>query len=286
MCSRVGPAVIRQRIELAFDITHWNLGKLMSKQQPSKTADMQNSTQPKVATNAKKENVFLNIGFNIILPILILNKGKKLFGPYLESYFGNVAVTILIIALLFPISYFVYDYYKRSKYNLFSIIGLISVLLTGGIGILEIPTRWFAVKEAAIPLFLGIAVIVSLKTPWPLIRTMLYTPEIIHVDKIHHALKEHDNLSAFDRLLEKCTWLLAVSFFISSLLNYSLARWIVVSPAGTDAFNAEVGKMMAWSWPVIAIPSFLIMIAILWILLSGIRRMTGLKTESILALEE
>ena len=257
----------------------------MSKQQPGKTTEMQNSIQPSTAT-VKKENAFLNIGFNILLPIFILNKGKKLLGDYLEPYFGNVALAVLIIALLFPIAYFVYDYYKRSKYNLFSIIGLISVLLTGGIGILEIPTQWFAIKEAAIPLVLGVAVIISLKTPWPLIRTMLYNPEIIHVDKVNHALTERGNLSAFDKLLKKCTWLLAISFLISSLLNYILARWIVVSPAGTDAFNAEVGRMMTWSGPVIFVPSFLIMLTILWILLAGIRKMTGLDTESILALDD
>ena len=257
----------------------------MSKQQPGKTTEMQNSIQPSTAT-VKKENACLNIGFNILLPIFILNKGKKLLGDYLEPYFGNVALAVLIIALLFPIAYFVYDYYKRSKYNLFSIIGLISVLLTGGIGILEIPTQWFAIKEAAIPLVLGVAVIISLKTPWPLIRTMLYNPEIIHVDKVNHALTERGNLSAFDKLLKKCTWLLAISFLISSLLNYILARWIVVSPAGTDAFNAEVGRMMTWSGPVIFVPSFLIMLTILWILLAGIRKMTGLDTESILALDD
>ncbi|MGK0456798.1 MAG: hypothetical protein ACJAT5_000983 [Lentimonas sp.] len=246
--------------------------------------DMQNSTQVDPST-VKKENVFLNMGFNILIPIFVLNKGQKLLGKHLEPYSDNVAVTILLIALLFPIVYFVYDYYKRAKYNLFSIIGLISVLLTGGIGILEIPTQWFAVKEAAIPFLLGIAVIVSLKTPWPLIRTLLYNPEIINVDKVHHALEEHGKESAFEKLLEKCTWLLALSFLFSSILNYVLARWMVVSPSGTDAFNSEVSKMMFWSWPVIVIPSLLITTAILWTLLSGIRTMTGLSLESTLAIE-
>lgn len=257
----------------------------MSKQQLSKTADMQNPTQSD-PDSVKKENLFLNIGFNILLPIFILSKGKKLFGKYLEPYFDNVAIAILIVALLFPIGYFIYDYFKRSKYNLFSVIGLISILLTGGIGILEIPTKWLAVKEAAVPLFLGIAVIVSLKTPWPLIRTMLYNPEIIHVDKVQQALQAHDKESAFDKLLVKCTWLLAGSFLLSSFLNYVLARRIVVSPSGTDAFNAEFSKMMAWSWPVIVIPSLAITTTILWILLSGIQKMTGLKLESILAIED
>ncbi len=246
---------------------------------------MQNSSQSN-PTSVKKENAFLNIGFNILLPILVLNKGQDLLGKYLEPYFNNVAVVLLIIALLFPIGYFFYDYYKRSKYNLFSIIGLISVLLTGGIGILEIPTKWFAIKEAAIPLCLGLAVIVSLKTPWPLIRTLLYNPELIHVDKVHEALLMHDKESEFEKLLKQCTWLLAFSFLLSSLLNYALARWIVVSPSGTDAFNAEVSKMMAWSWPVIVVPSLVIMMAILWMLLTGIRKMTGLTLESVLAVED
>jgi len=147
---------------------------------------------------------------------------------------------------------------------------------------LEIPTEWFAVKEAAIPLLLGIAVVVSLKTPWPLIRTLLYNPEIMDVDKVHIALQAHASESAFEKLLTKCTWLLALSFLLSGILNYGLARWIVVSPSGTDAFNSEVSKMMAWSWPVIVIPSMAIMMVTLWMLLGGIKKMTGLELDDVL----
>jgi hypothetical protein len=69
---------------------------------------------------------------------------------------------------------------------------------------------------------------------------------------------------------------------LSGVLNYALARWIVVSPSGTDAFNAEVSKMMAWSWPVIVIPSMAIMMVTLGLLLGGIHKMTGLKLEEVL----
>ena len=93
-------------------------------------AEQQHSSAEK-SSPPERENTFLNLGFNILVPILILNKGKDWFGSYLEPYFENVAVGILIIAVAFPVVYFVYDYFKRSKYNLFSILGLISVLLTG-----------------------------------------------------------------------------------------------------------------------------------------------------------
>jgi len=245
----------------------------MAEQQPSSS---ENSTPP------KKENTFLNLGFNILLPILILNKGKAWFGTQLEPFFENVAIGVLLIAVAFPVGYFIYDYFKRSKYNIFSILGLISVLLTGGIGILNIPTEWFAIKEAAIPFLLGIAVVVSLKTPYPLIRTLLYNPEIMNVERVQAALIEHKAEKDFEKLLANCTWLLAASFLLSAVLNFILARWIVVSPSGTDAFNAEVSKMMAWSWIVIAVPSIVIMMVALFKLMGGIKRMTGLELEQVL----
>lgn len=196
--------------------------------------------------------------------------------------FSNPAIGVLIIAILFPVSYFIYDYFKRSKYNLFSILGLISVLLTGGIGIFEISTKWFAIKEAAIPTLLGLATIISLKTPWPLVRTLLFNPDIMDVEKVHTALEEHHSVDKFEGLLVKCTYLLAGSFLLSGILNYILARILVVSPAGTNEFNAEVSKMMFWSWPVIAIPSMIIMMVALWLLMRGIHQMTGLKLDDVL----
>ena len=230
----------------------------------------------------KRENTFLNLGFNLILPILLLNKGKSWFGKYLEPYFENAAVGVLLIALAFPVGYFVYDYVTRKKYNIFSIIGLLSVLLTGGIGILNIPTEWFAVKEAAIPLILGLAVVISLKTPYPLVRTLLYNPEIMNVDRVQTALKEHNAENAFEKLLTTCTWLLAISFLLSAVLNYVLARAIVVSPSGTYDFNSEVSTMMGWSFAVIAIPSMAIMLLALFKLMNGIKRMTGLELEQVI----
>ena len=244
-------------------------------------AEQQPSSSEK-SPPAKRENTFLNLGFNILLPIIILDKGKAWFGSYMETIFENVAVGVLLLAIAFPVGYFIYGYITRKKYNFFSILGLISVLLTGGIGILNIPTEWFAIKEAAIPLLLGLAVVISLKTPYPLIRTLLYNPEIMNVEGVQSALKEHDAEKNFEKLLTTCTWLLAGSFLISAVLNYVLASWIVVSPSGTDKFNAEVSKMMRWSWLVIAVPSIGIMMFTLFKLIRGIKRMTGLGLEQVL----
>ena len=72
------------------------------------------------------------------------------------------------------------------------------------------------------------------------------------------------------------------SFFLSSTLNYILAKMIVMSPSGTEAFNIEVGKMNAISFPVIAVPSMIIMVLSLMYIFRSIRLLTGLTFEEVM----
>jgi len=66
-------------------------------------------------------------------------------------------------------------------------------------------------------------------------------------------------------------------------MNYILASWIVSSPAGSAAFNEELGRLTLLSYPVIAIPSLLMMFAIFYYLWQTIHGMTGLALEEIMA---
>ena len=66
-------------------------------------------------------------------------------------------------------------------------------------------------------------------------------------------------------------------------MNYLLATWIVVSPAGSEAFNEELGRLTLISYPVIAIPSMLMMFAIFYFLWRSIHGLTGLRLEEIMA---
>jgi hypothetical protein len=55
----------------------------------------------------------------------------------------------------------------------------------------------------------------------------------------------------------------------------------VRSPSGTEAFNAELGQLTAWSFPVIALPSMAITLGVMAWLLRGIGRLTGLTLDEI-----
>lgn len=69
-------------------------------------------------------------------------------------------------------------------------------------------------------------------------------------------------------------------------MNYLLAKWIVVSPAGTAEFNEQLGEMTMLSYPVIAIPSMLMLIAIMFYVVKTLTRLTKLNFEQILNAEK
>lgn len=228
----------------------------------------------------KRENMFLNLGFNLLLPIVLLNKGAKWL-PMLSP--GQV----MVIALLFPLGYFAYDWYQRRKYNFLSIIGALSVALTGGIGLLKMGPHVFAIKEAVVPLLLGLAVVASLKTRRPLVRALLYNPDIFNSEKIESHLDDEAKRRAFERLLRLCTWIIAASFLVSAALNYILTRIIVTADprageAAQAAFNAEIGTQYWVSFLVITACTLPLTIFAMVKLFGGIKRLTGLDMEAVL----
>lgn len=224
--------------------------------------------------NTHKPRPMIDLLVSIIIPSIILMKfsGAENLG----------ASNALILALTFPLGWGLFELFKYRQFNFIALLGLVSVLLTGGIGLLKLDPQWLAVKEAAIPGLIGAAVLLSTYTRYPLIRTLLYNPRLLNVDRIRDRLHESDNSEAFETRLQNATYLLSGTFLFSSVMNYSLAKWIVTSPAGSAAFNEELGQMTLLSYPVIAIPSTLMMVAIFYYLWRTINGLTGLKLEEIL----
>lgn len=220
-------------------------------------------------TDTAKPSPLIELAVTLIVPSLIL---MKLSGP---EDLG--AVNALLLALAFPLAWGARDLLMRRKLNLFAALGLVSILLTGGIGLLQLDTQWLAIKEAAIPGLIGLAVAVSAHTRTPLVRVLLFSPTLMNVERIQHSLGQRGNGDAFETRLKAATWMLGGSFFFSAAMNYFLATWIVVSPAGTPAFNEELGRLTLLSYPMIALPSMLIMMAVLYYLTRSIRELAGLK---------
>jgi len=221
----------------------------------------------------RKSNTFLELIVNVVLPSLIL---MKLSSP---EYLGSV--NALVFALSFPIVYGLYELIKFKSFNFISLLGFLSTLLTGGIGLYELDVEWLAIKEAAIPLAIGIVVFLSGFNKKPLIAKMLLNPVIFNLDLIYDSLAKLNNTTVFKSKINRANHYLSMAFVFSACMNYWLAKWIVTSPTGTVEFNEQLGEMTMLSYPVIAVPSLVMLIAILFYVIKVMTNLTGLKLEKL-----
>jgi hypothetical protein len=226
----------------------------------------------------KPENLLVNLVCNILLPTIVLMKfsTEKWLGPM----WG------LVVALAFPVTYGVYDRITRRKTNFLSILGLVSVLLSGGMGLAKVGGLGFAIKDAVLPTLIGLAVLFTLRTKRPLVREMFFNESIVDVPRVEAALAANGKQEQFEALLRRASVWLAVTFIASAPVNFALARYILRSPPGTPEFNAELGKMH-WVGPlVIAVPSMVVMMVVFWKLFAGLAELTGLTQDEIFKAEK
>lgn len=220
----------------------------------------------------KNENFLVNLSLNVIIPSIILSKYSG------DQHLGQVMG--LIIAISFPISYGLWDLAKSKKFNFFSALGLFSVLMTGGIGLLNLDRSWMVAKETGIPLIMGIVVFVSNYLKKPLL--VIFCEQIMDLRKVEDAFKEKNLPNLLQKKLLQYSNYLGSTFFVSALLNYILAIQILQGEPGTEEFNKSLGKMTALSFPVITIPIMIMVGLIFFALFKMIKKHTNLDTESLL----
>jgi hypothetical protein len=219
------------------------------------------------------ENLWLNLGFNAAAPALILTflSAPNRLGP----------AGALVTALLFPLGYGAWDLWRRRTWNLLSALGLAGTLVTGGLGLLEMSGFWFAVKEAALPVLLGLAIPLSLRTRQPLVKTLLYNDQVLDTTRIGAALAARGQQARFEALLAWASWVLAATLLVSAAINFALAWWLLPATSGTDEFNRQLAKLQLWSWPGTFLPMAAGMFYALSRLLKGLEALTGLRGEEL-----
>jgi len=228
------------------------------------------------STQSPKQNsgFFGNLIFNIAIPVVIMSYLST--DEYLGPAWG------VVIALMFPLAYGLIELKQTKKVNMFSVLGIVSVLLTGGISLLKLPAEYMAIKEAAIPGLIGLAVIITQFSHKPLVKALILNDQLVNWDKLNQRLEEKNAKELFKKKIAVSSYIVASSFFLSSALNYGLAKWILVSEPGTTAYTEELGRMTALSYPVIVIPSMILLISALIYLFKQISNVTGDPIEDFL----
>ena len=232
----------------------------------------------------EEENPLLNIFVNVLLPIVALSQLSKSEGKFwhIGPEYG------MTVAVAFPFLYGLLFFFKNKKFNFYSILGIVSVLLTGFItihvwnedgSVKDNADLLFAIKEAAVPLMLGAAMLYSHKTKNPLIDVFFLNPDIFDIKRIEDTAKEKGTFEDYLAFRLKLTWLFASSFLLSSVMNFFLAMHLLDGANDKESYNIGVSKVMGIGYLVIGIPLMVIMIGCLFYLIRTISRLTGLTRE-------
>jgi hypothetical protein len=112
-----------------------------------------------------------------------------------------------------------------------------------------------------------------------LVKALILNDQLINWDKLNKRLEEKQVVDIFNAKVAISSYIVASSFFLSSTLNYALAKWILVSEPGTTAYTEEIGRMTALSYPVIVIPSMVLLVTALIYLFKQISKVTGDPVE-------
>lgn len=230
------------------------------------------------------QNSFSNILFSIIIPVLILNKGKLL---------GLTPLQALVIALLFPLIYGAHSFYKNKKFDFISLLGLLNVLVSGTLAWMALGGIWFAIKEAFFPLLIGVFVYFSSFGKEPFFKTIFLNPSVLNIPLIDSKLDSIEKKAAFERLMSRATQFLSLSFLLSSVLNF-VTSMVIFKPLAEslsmderrEILNQQLGQMTLYSMLVIVIPSMICIGLIIYYAFKKISNLTGLKVDEFVAQDQ
>ncbi|MFC4992350.1 VC0807 family protein [Rubritalea tangerina] len=242
-------------------------------------------------TAAKEENPLVNILINVLLPTVILSKLSK-EGDALYQLGPTWA---MVAALALPLGYGIWHWLKHRTLNIFSAVGMGAILLTGLITIYlwynenaKPHVAWiFGIKEAVQPLILGSLFLITRRSTSPLFRTFIYNDAIFDIKRIEKTVAEKNAISEYDGLIWKCTLYFFGSFCLSAVLNLGLAHYFLgdLSPNienWKEEYNGIVGSITLWGFLAIGVPMMVVACYILYMMINGLEKLTGLDKEALL----
>lgn len=206
---------------------------------------------------------------NILIPITILLflSGDDRLGP----------IPALLLAVGIPVVFGIYTLRRSRKVNVSTIVGIISVLLTGMIGAFELDPRYFAIKEGAVPILFACLIVVSDQTRFPIVK--LLADQVVVRDRVSAALVHLGRQTQYRNHLTRTGLFWAGIMALSGVVKFFLATWIVTSPSGTAGFNRDLAQLQAIQVLTSMTLTMILMLLLLTYLVRGISRITGLPAR-------
>jgi len=213
----------------------------------------------------------LKLFLTIVLPIviLLLLSGDDRLGP----------IPALLLSLAFPTGYAIRELAWSRTVDTVALVGMVSTLLTGVIGVFEFDSSLFAVKEAAVPILFAALIVISQHTRYPIVRLLF--DQSIRRDQVEVAIASRRATSGMDRLMTRTAWLWAGTMVVSGILRFALAVLVVTSAPGTPEFNHELGLMNLLRIPTVTVATMAMMIGTIAYLVKSTASITGLPPAEV-----
>lgn len=228
-----------------------------------------------MASPHKPPNPILDILLTVVLPSMVLewlSKPERL-GPFWA----------LVIASLIPLGFGVYCLASGRGLDFFSVLGLVAVLASGGLGLLKLDVFWFAMKEACVPVFLGLAFPLSHSWGRPLIESILLAPHLINRAVIERSLVTDGQRAKFGSLLYKASWGMGAAMLLSAAGNFFLAIHLLGGKEpGGEAFVKGIGTLNWAGFIVIGVPLLGAMLLVMIGFLRALQKLTGLERDDLM----
>lgn len=198
---------------------------------------------------------------NIALPVIILLTLSS------EDRLGPLPALLLAIGI--PAAWGIQELARSRRVNASSIMGIVSVLLTGVIAVFELDTEFFAVKEAAIPIGFAVILLVSNRMSFPVVKLLF--DMVQRRDRVERMVAEQGAEGAYRAHIERSGTIWAGIMLLSGVLKFILSSLIVTADAGTTAFNTQLA-----TYELVQIPTTMLLTMVLILsLISSIAKGTG-----------
>ena len=223
----------------------------------------------------KPPNPVVELVLTLVLPSLALDQLSKpeSLGPFWA----------LVVSLLFPIGFGAWCLWHKAGWNIFSVLGFVTILLSGGLGLLKLDAFGFAIKESAMPVMLGIAFPLTHRYGKPLINALVMQPHLLNLRALNAALADGTKRSLFDGALFRASCGMGLGMVGSAVANFMLALWLLGGrDPGSEAFVKGIAKLNWVSMIVIGVPMMAVMLVVFVWLLRQIQRITGLDRDDLL----
>lgn len=250
----------------------------------------------------KSPSALVSFLINVLIPVCMLSYMSDgdislMERPSMRHFWDFGPLWSMFLALALPFCFGLYTVWKLKKFELMSVVGIVSVLLTGtvslfvvqGDGAIDPSTPWlFGIKEGLIPFSLAMAILVSHRSTSPLLRVFIYTPELFDIKRIETVISEKNAETEYKQLLWSSTLILVLALIISSGINCLLALYfitpILLEPIADQhlLYNQAVGKITWWGFVVIGVPMLIALTIIIIRLMRNLTRITQLPQEKLM----